>query len=89
MQDVRIRNILNKGQEAASHAAQLNSSLVLTRLIEIQAGQRDGQAVRALELLGKHLGLFPDRVSVDDPKALPREKVAEKVRELRRTLKLG
>ena len=31
----------------------------------------------ALTLLGKHLGLFPERVSVDDPKAMPREKVAE------------
>lgn len=46
-------------------------------------------ANRALELIGKHLGTFPERVVVDDPKGLPRERVAEKVKELRRTLKLA
>lgn len=46
-------------------------------------------ANRSLELIGKHLGTFPERMVVEDPKAMPRHQVATRVRELRKMLKLA
>jgi phage terminase small subunit len=62
-----------------------------------QTVTKDGGSIRfklhdkpsALTLLGKHLGLFPERVSVDDPTKLPRHEVERRAKELRRTLKLA
>ena len=46
-------------------------------------------ANRALELLGKHLGLFPERIIATDPATQPVDQLRARREELRRKLKLA
>ena len=64
--------------------------------VVLKDGTRTGEYVyqgsvanRALELLGKHLGLFPDRVISEDPAKQPVDQLRARREELRRKLKLA
>jgi phage terminase small subunit len=88
LRNAKIAALIATRQRAAAERAELSCELVLRRLLEIQAGERDGQALRALELLGKHLGMFPDRVAMADPATMSDDELAARRQALRRKLGL-
>jgi phage terminase small subunit len=77
--NVGIKKIIREAQAKRAEAAQIDQQWVLTRLIEVaercmQANRPAGSegewrfehagANKALELIGKHLGMFTDNVNV-------------------------
>ncbi len=70
----RVSEAIKSAQEARSEKAGITAEWVLQRLkteAERQgAGAGHAARVRALELIGKHVGMFIDRVSVETPSRL-------------------
>lgn len=64
---VDIQEAVRKAQERRSQRTNITQDYVLDKLKgkAESAGTKDGAAVRALELLGKHLGMFSDKVELE------------------------
>ncbi len=63
----KIAQYIAARRKGAADRAELSEAYVLRRLMEIESGEKNSTAVRALELIGKHLGMFPERTIVADP----------------------
>lgn len=82
----KIQQALDKGVGAALDRAEISIDYVLTRLraIESDVDTPPATAVRSLELLGKYLGMFPDRVHIPDPAVSATDELQKKRDEIRR-----
>jgi phage terminase small subunit len=73
---------VSKRKEARSDRLELTADYVLTKLVDIVEKSNDNPtaALRGLELLGKHLGLYRDRQEISGPDggAIEMEQKAEK-----------
>lgn len=88
LRNAKIAAAIATRQQAAAERAELSCEYVLRRLMAIETGKDNGVAVRALELLGKHLGMFPDRVVMPDPADQSDDELAVRRRALRKKLGL-
>lgn len=63
LKDVQIQELIEATDREASEAAGLNRQWVIEHLMQIaDTGKTDSARVRALELLGKHQGMFAERL---------------------------
>ena len=63
LKDAEIQRAISAGQERRAQDTGLSAQTVLEGLRSIAEGEAsDSARVRAYELLGKHLGMFTDRV---------------------------
>jgi len=73
---------ISKRKETRSNRLELTADYVLTKLVDIVEKSEDNPtaALRGLELLGKHLGLYRDRQEISGPDggAIEMEQKAEK-----------
>ncbi len=70
----RIGQLKAEAEEMRRMAALDREEAILNRLEhEATTARTDGARVRALELLGKHLGMFTDRVVVEAPQRTEEE----------------
>lgn len=75
LRNAKIAHAIASAQRAVAERAELSREHVIRRLIEIQAGARDHVALRAIELLGKELGMFRDLVVMRDPADMTTEEL--------------
>lgn len=77
----RIDELRNRASEKTTDAIAISKGWVLEKLREnAESGMAEGQrtpAIRALELIGKELGMFVDRkqISVEDLRKMPTEEL--------------
>ncbi len=68
----RVRNALTKAlsSRAQQDMAQtaVDTAYVLKRFKELDGGHRDSIALQAVKMMATHLGMFPERVIMADPK---------------------
>lgn len=76
MKDVNIQAALQKARERQKARTEITADMVLKELLAIATDRADDMTnsrlkysnkIKALELLGKHLGLFTEKVSVEMP----------------------
>lgn len=63
LKNVEVQTALQDGQATKAEAAQVNAKMVLDGLRRIAEGDGSESArVRAYELLGKHIGMFTEKI---------------------------
>ena len=67
LKHAKIRKVVDEAQAEQSKRAELNADWVLARLRDkVEAdGVTDSAAVRATELIGKHVGMFHDTLRIE------------------------
>lgn len=86
LKHAQVQQALSRGVTAAIERSDLSIDYVLTRLRSVESGAETPPAtvVRSLELLGKYLGMFPDRVHIPDPAVSATDELQKKRDEIRR-----
>jgi phage terminase small subunit len=64
-----IQKAITEAQDDRAVRTALDQDYVITHLVEIveAAEAKEAKATRSLELLGKHLGMFADRIKIEEP----------------------
>jgi len=77
-----VKKVIDEKKDKRTERLELTSDYVLTKLVDIVEKSEDNPtaALRGLELLGKHLGLYRDRQEISGPDggAIEMEQKAEK-----------
>lgn len=93
LRDVKVQTAIQSLLKPAAEKAELNAEWVLAELRDTVAAAKDDKShsarTAALGLIGKHLGMFPERALAADPAAQPVESLRTRREELRRRLKLA
>ena len=89
LKKAKIAQYVATHRKEAMTAATLSHEYVLGRLMQIEAGKDTSVAVRALELLGKHMGMFPERSVVVDPAVRSTDDVTKRREVVRKKLGYG
>ncbi len=85
LRNVKVDTCIRELQAAAAKRTEITADRVLQMLIDsyadAKAAKQHGPAVRAAELLGKHLAMFVDRQQISEVESLSYEQLIEQIAE--------